>query len=95
MADPTPALVTFKCHQQMVTQVPTVCRGWLSVHRDSVAVRFAVISGQVEYHQVPRAAESYLYASGTEACKAGLAGVTAPSPRARLEIEKLLKRRPR
>jgi hypothetical protein len=93
MADPTPALITFKCHQSGITQVDTVCKGWLSVHRDSVAVRFAVLTGKVSGDEVPRAAEAYLYSSGAEACKAGMAGVDNPSPLARLEVDKLLMRK--
>lgn len=68
-------LSTFHCHQQLVTGVATACRGWLSVHADSAAVRLAVVTGRIDPATIPPEVEPDLYASGAEACAAGLAGV--------------------
>lgn len=92
MEDPRPALTIFHCHQEAATGIPTICRGWLGVHRGTPAVRYACALGAIAFEQVPREAEPYLYASGTEACKAGLAGVRNPSREARREAAKLLLR---
>jgi hypothetical protein len=82
----------FLCHHR---ERKTACRGWLSVHRDSVAVRLAVLTGKIE----PEAVHVYvgvdLYWSGAEACRAGLAGVEFPDPGARAAIVRLIERRAR
>jgi uncharacterized protein DUF6283 len=87
-----PVLIAFHCHQQNATGVPTICRGWLSVHRESVAVRLAMATGAVEPGDVPQAAEPGYYASGTQAAQAGLAGVKDPGPEARKQIQRLTDR---
>jgi len=87
-----PVLATFHCHQQHATGVDTVCRGWLSVHRDSVAVRFAVANELLTWEDVPEEAEPLYYETGTEACEAGLAGVPDPSDDARQAIDRLVAR---
>jgi len=79
-------LSVFLCHQSEVTGRETICRGWLSVHRDSIA-------GAVRCDQVPREAEPLYYATGTEACEAGLAGVEQPSREARHKTETLERQR--
>lgn len=81
---------TFRCHQQTATGVPTACRGWLTVHADSVAVRVAVVTGQVTIDQVRAPVPVDLYASGAEARDAGLAGVADPSPEALQAIASLV-----
>ncbi len=87
-----PVLATFCCHQQNATGVPTVCRGWLSVHRDSVAVRLACLQGELDIGQVPQKPEPEYYASGTEACEAGIADIEDPSPEARQKVTSLMRR---
>ena len=86
-------LSVFLCHQSEVTGRETICRGWLSVHRDSIAVRVLKIKGAVRCDQVPREAEPLYYATGTEACEAGLAGVEQPSREARHKTETLERQR--
>lgn len=86
-------LSTFRCHQQTATGVPTACRGWLTVHADSHAVRLAVVQGQVTLDEVAAEVDVDLYESGAEACTAGLAGIDQPSPLARRKIAKLIDRR--
>jgi len=93
MEDPTPALSIFLCHQSEVTGRETVCRGWLSVHRDSVAVRILKIKGGLRCDQVPHEPEPLYYATGTEACEAGLSGVEQPSREARHKSDTLERQR--
>lgn len=88
------SLSTFKCHQEETSDAPpAVCRGWLGVHRHSVAVRLAIGQGRFGLDDVPLEAEDYLYDTGTEAATAGLRGIRRPSTKARREINKLTERR--
>ena len=87
-----PELSTFHCHQENATGQPTVCRGWLSVHADSVAVRLAMATGRIKPSDVPQAPESLYYDSGTEAAEAGLAGVIGPDEAARRAMHRLVER---
>lgn len=90
--DPGP-LAVFRCHQQNATGRPAVCRGWLAVHDlASPAVRVAVATGQVTVEQVEAPVDVDLYASGAQACEAGLAGVEQPGRQAREAIAKLTAR---
>lgn len=89
---PFPALATFHCHQEMTTGKPTMCRGWLAVHGDIPAVRIAVIRGEIPAEDVDRPVSVPLYASGREACAAGLKGVRRPGKAARVAIAKLAAR---
>jgi hypothetical protein len=83
---------TFHCHQENATGVPTVCRGWLSVHPDSVAVRLAIARGALTVEQRDAPPMVDLYISGTEARDAGLAGVENPSTAARVAIRRLTRK---
>lgn len=89
--DQKPELAVFHCHQENATGVPTVCRGWLAVFGyDAIAVRVAVSRGQIPPEEVGRPCAVPLYASGAEACAAGLAGVPSPTAPARRAIERLV-----
>ncbi len=92
LEDPSDGLKVFHCHQENVTGVPTVCRGWLSVHQESVAVRLACAIGAVTPGDVPLEREGDYYSSGHEAADAGLAGVDDPSHEARLAQNQLLRK---
>lgn len=86
-------LSIFHCHQENATGVPTLCRGWVSCHRfDSIAVRFAVIRGVLTIDQVEEECPVPLYATGREACEAGLAGVEEPSSKAQRVMERLVRK---
>lgn len=91
--DELPAIAAFHCHQENATGVPTACRGWLGVHPDSIAVRFAQVAGLIRPADVPLDDDPSLYSSGAEACEAGLAGVEQPSPAGLALMAKLLARR--
>lgn len=93
-----PYLATFHCHQEGEIGRPTVCRGWLSVHANSPAVRMACFSGLISKEDmatIPYEAEPGLYADGAEACRAGMRGVRRPGKRARQAIGKLKRRKAR
>jgi len=93
--DHPPALAVFHCHQENATGVPTVCRGWLGVHADSVAVRFAQARGVLDpadVHAIPLEPDPTLYASGHEAAAAGLRGCLAPDAGARRHIDRLVQK---
>lgn len=87
-----PATRVFLCHQTNATGRETVCRGWLTVESDSVAVRLAMRRGEVTEEQVYAEPRVLLYASGTEAAEAGLSGVEEPSPAAVRLMGRLLKK---
>ncbi|KKK93099.1 hypothetical protein LCGC14_2696290, partial [marine sediment metagenome] len=87
-----PALGTFHCHQENASRIPTACKGWVIVHRASTAVRVAMIYGHIDPDDVPHEHDDRYYATGTEACEAGLAGVVEPSDVAKAVIDKLIRR---
>jgi hypothetical protein len=86
------ALSTFMCHQTSASGVDTICRGWLSVHRDSIGVRATCATGQIDVSDVPTEPEPEYYSSGTEARDAGLAAIKAPCEKAKLQSRKLVRR---
>ena len=87
-----PALGTFHCHQENASGIPTACKGWVVVHRDSVAMKVAMIYGAIDPDDVPFEHDDRYYATGTEACEAGLTGVVDPSDVAKKVIDKLIRR---
>lgn len=87
--DPQTAFETFLCHHSAVTDRQSVCRGWLTVHAESVAARLATSMGLVTDDERYAPVKEELYASGAEACAAGIAGITRPSAPARRVIDRL------
>lgn len=90
-ADPGP-LSTFHCHQEQVTGRPTACRGWLTVHRDGVAVRLSIARGLVTVEQRDADSLDDLYATGSDAFRAGMRDIARPSRAAIAAQSKLLER---
>ncbi|HUV10817.1 MAG TPA: DUF6283 family protein [Acidimicrobiia bacterium] len=86
------AIATFHCHQENATGNRTVCKGWVAVHPDSIAVRIALIDGRLTWEQVDADTPVEVYASGAEARDAGLAGVDELSPEAAEAMMKLVRR---
>lgn len=84
-------LGTFLCHNGAAGDEQTICRGWASVHRDSVAVRVALMRVNVTYEELKP--DRSLYRSGAEACAAGLAGVEKPGRAAKKAVTKILTNR--
>ena len=91
--DDNSSLATFLCHQSFEIGKDTVCRGWLSVHCESVAARLAVMRGDVTAEQLYAEVQVALYATGNQAADAGMRGVKRPSKQARKVIRRLSKRR--
>jgi hypothetical protein len=86
------ALAVFFCHQTNATGVDTICRGWLSAHRDGVAVRLAACMGALDPADVPTEDEPEYYNSGGEAAEAGMKDIECMSPEAILAARKLVNR---
>ena len=87
-----PVFATFLCHQTNATKVDTVCRGWLSTHGDSIGARMAIMRKEIDPEDIPPAVEPEYYATGREACDAGLAGLEEPGDEAQVKMSKLLAR---
>jgi hypothetical protein len=95
-ADPDtglPNLGIFLCHQP--SGVKTLCRGWLTVEQDSLAVRLLLIQKRVTPADVFRPARVPLYATGAEAAAAGLKDVREPGGMALAAVARLTKKRAR
>lgn len=92
LANPIDGLKIFHCHQESITNQPTICRGWLSVHGGSSAVGLAVSLGAIEPEDVPPEPEPLYYATGNEAADAGLAGVDEPTDEAQRAMDRLILR---
>jgi len=90
--DWNPPIAMFHCHQENATGTPTACKGFLAVHPDAVAVRLGQAVGSVTPDQVAEPCPVEVYASGTEACEAGLVGIADPSPEALAAMAKLIGR---
>lgn len=87
--DDNTSFATFLCHQSNIVGRDAVCRGWLSVHCESVAVRLAVMTGEVPPGSPYAEVGTELYASGNEAADAGLKGVKRPGRKAKEACAKL------
>lgn len=88
-------LAVFHCHQETATGVESVCVGWLGCHGyDAMAVRLALATGTLTPGDLERAERCgvELYASGTEACAAGLAGVPDPDEDAQAAMRRLVRK---
>jgi hypothetical protein len=85
-----PAIGLFLCHQTNATGRETVCRGWLTVAADSIAVRIALARGTVTMAQRDAEVVAPLHAAGEDACRAGLKGIKRPGRKALTLIEKLI-----
>jgi len=86
------ALTPFLCHQTHCHGRETLCRGWLAVEKESIAVRLLLILGRVTQEQVDAPVSCPLYSTGEEATAAGLQGVSRPSRRARSLMAKLMRK---
>ena len=91
--DNNEAFATFHCHQEAEIGKPTVCRGWLSVHFESVAARLAVLNEKVTVEELYAEPLVPLYASGNEAADAGMKDIKRPKAKARKAIDRLSKKR--
>lgn len=85
----------FLCHQTTIAWHNMICRGWLTVHCESVAARLAVAQGRITNEQKYAPVKEPLYTSGNEAADAGLRGIRRPGKKARRVIERLTRARRR
>lgn len=86
------SFAAFLCHHS-TNGKETVCKGWLVVHVESVAVRLLVIKGAIpdeSRYDIPTVP---LYGSGNEAADAGEAGIKKPSGAAKEVMKKISKKR--
>ena len=91
--DTNEAFAVFLCHHSTEAGKNTVCRGWLSVHDESVAARLAVARGEITNEQRYAKVAEPLYKSGNKAADAGMAGIKRPGRKARKVIERLKRTR--
>lgn len=92
---PEPNLGLFLCHHSTTQDRNSVCRGWLSVARESVAARLAVMTGAVPDEARYEDLGVEMYPDGQTAAEAGMAGVENPDADARRVIAKLVAARKR
>lgn len=85
-------LGVFLCHQTNATGRDTLCKGWVSVHADSVAVRLAMASGTVDPEHAYTPTLVALHASGNAAADAGQCDIDNPGPESRAMAAKLVAR---
>jgi hypothetical protein len=90
--DTNESIAAFLCHQSTATGEPTACRGWLTVHRESVSVRLAMMHGKVTREQVYASTKTPMYATGEKAADAGCSGLKRPSADAVRKARTLLTR---
>lgn len=83
----------FLCHHSNFQTTETLCRGWLTVASESIAVRIAMMDGKVDPDEVYADVDVPLYATGQEACEAGLSGVDSPDEDARQAIDRLIRKK--
>lgn len=89
------ALATFLCHQSTVAGRNMACKGWVMVHRESVAVRVACAKGQLDYRTCFEETDVELYESGNAAADAGERQIKRPGREAQAAMFKLKLQRQR
>lgn len=92
---PDAPLLIFMCHQGPMINKELVCKGWLDVHPDCIAVRIGVLRGEIGVRDIEQRTDVPLYSSGVEAARAGAKGIRRPTRSAKDMIGKLEKMRTR
>jgi hypothetical protein len=87
------ALSVFLCHQTNATGRETACKGWTTVHSESIAVRIAIASGSLDPEQVYAETSVACYESGNAAADAGEEDIEWPGADAEEMTKKLVKSR--
>jgi len=90
--DSNAAIGIFLCHQTNAHGLETLCRGWVSVHCDSVAVRLAVVTGKIEPEEPYRNCGVPLHESGNAAGDAGERNLNRPTVKAMGMVGRLIKK---
>jgi hypothetical protein len=89
---PGEAIGKFLCHQSTAAGEEILCRGWLSVHKDTVPVKLLMMNGEVTPEEVYQKPTVPLHESGNAAADAGEKQIKRPSRSARSMSQKLLAR---
>ena len=86
----------FQCHQNgREDDRARLCAGWVATHGDqSLALRLAVVRGQVDPAVMDYTTDVPLFGSGVEAAEHGMAEIDCPGPQARVLIDKITQVRP-
>lgn len=82
----------FLCHQTNAHGIETACRGWMSVARESVAVRLGMAQGEFTPEQVYAECGVPLHATGDAAADAGQKKLARPPAKASTMIERLVRK---
>lgn len=83
------AFAKFMCH----TEKSKLCRGWVSVHCESVAVRLCMARKEITADEVYATPPLSLFASGNAAANHGQKHITRPNKAAQKMIGRLLKQK--
>ena len=86
------AVGAFLCHQTNATGRETVCKGWSTVHADSIAVRIGMANGLLDPDEVYTETDVDLWESGNAAADHGQANIDLPTVEARIMAAKLMDR---
>lgn len=81
-------MAAFMCHQP-AKHAEALCRGWLSVHADSVAVRLLMVFGKITPDEVYAEPLVPLFKSGAAAAKHGKKQINRPSAKAKEMARKI------
>lgn len=87
--DPQTAYEVFLCHHSATADRQAVCRGWLTVHAESIAARLGEARGLYTGDQRYAPVKEELYGSGAEACAAGVVKPSQVAPPAVKVIQRL------
>ena len=85
--DDNKAFDGFLCH----TEPTKLCRGWLTVHCESVAVRLCMMRNEVTREEVYADPPVPLFATGNKAADHGQRQIKRPGRKAKKMIRRLLK----
>lgn len=83
---------SFLCHNTSTVgaENDTLCRGWLTTHPESLAVRFLMLEHKVTVEQIDADPGVPLHASGNEAADFGERDIDNPSPACVAFVQRML-----
>ena len=81
----------FLCHNTLVAEKEVACKGWLMVHRHSIAVRLAILKGEIDPKTAFEKPTVKLFRSGREAADSGQKGIERPGKKTAKAFRRLAK----
>lgn len=82
------ALGVFLCHHSRLGFTePAACRGWATVEADSIAMRIALASGEIDEADIESGPIARLFPTGNAAADNGLDDIDHPGPAAQVMID--------